>query len=45
MCCRDEIAAIEARVGDGSLHPMQAKRELARTITADFHTAEEGRAR
>ncbi len=36
----EEIAAIEARVADGSLHPMQAKRDLARTITADFHTQE-----
>ncbi len=33
-----EIAAIEARIADGSLHPMQAKRDLARTITADFHS-------
>jgi len=33
-----EIAAIEARIADESLHPMQAKRDLARTITADFHT-------
>ena len=36
----DAIAAIEAAIGDGSLHPMQAKRDLARTLTADFHTAE-----
>ena len=35
-----EIAAIEARIADESLHPMQAKRDLARTITADFHTPE-----
>lgn len=34
-----EIEAVEARVADGSLHPMQAKRDLSRTITADFHTA------
>jgi tyrosyl-tRNA synthetase len=34
------IAAIEARIADQSLHPMQAKRDLARTITADFHTPE-----
>ena len=33
-----DIAAIEAHTADGSLHPMQAKRDLARTITADFHT-------
>jgi tyrosyl-tRNA synthetase len=35
-----EIAAIEARIADETLHPMQAKRDLARTITADFHTPE-----
>ncbi len=35
-----EITAIEARIADESLHPMQAKRDLARTITADFHTPE-----
>jgi tyrosyl-tRNA synthetase len=35
-----EIAAIETRIADESLHPMQAKRDLARTITADFHTPE-----
>lgn len=35
----DEIARTEAAIGDGSLHPMQAKRDLARTITADFHTS------
>ena len=36
-----QIATIEARIADASLHPMQAKRNLARTITADFHTPEE----
>jgi tyrosyl-tRNA synthetase len=35
-----EIARIEQQVADGTLHPMQAKRDLVRTITADFHTAE-----
>jgi len=34
------IAAIEAGIADGSLHPMQAKRDLARMITADFSSAE-----
>ena len=34
------IAAIEARIAAETLHPMQAKRDLARTITADFHTPE-----
>ena len=36
----DEIAAIEEQIAKGSLHPMQAKRDLARTITTDFHTPE-----
>jgi tyrosyl-tRNA synthetase len=36
----DEIAAITARMADHSLHPMEAKRALARTLTADFHTPE-----
>ena len=35
-----DIAAIEASITSGLLHPMQAKRDLARTITADFHTPE-----
>ena len=36
-----EIEAIEARIADASLHPMQAKRDLARTITAGFHSPAE----
>ena len=36
-----DIAAIEDSIASGRLHPMQAKRDLARTITADFHSAEE----
>ncbi len=32
-----EIEAMEARVAGGELHPMQAKKDLARTITAGFH--------
>ena len=35
-----EIAAIERRIAAGELHPMQGKRDLARTITSDFHTPE-----
>jgi tyrosyl-tRNA synthetase len=35
-----EIARIEAEILAGKLHPMQAKRDLARTITAGFHTPE-----
>ena len=34
----DQIADIDSRIADESLHPMQAKRDLARTITADFHS-------
>jgi len=35
-----DIAQIEADIASEKLHPMQAKRDLARTITADFHTPE-----
>jgi tyrosyl-tRNA synthetase len=35
-----EIASIQAGIAAGTLHPMQAKRDLARAITADFHTVE-----
>jgi tyrosyl-tRNA synthetase len=31
-------AAIEAEMAAGTLHPMQAKRDLARMLTADFHS-------
>jgi len=34
-----DIAAIEAEMAAGTMHPMQAKRDLARCITADFHNA------
>jgi len=33
-----EIAAMQAEVAAGTLHPMQAKKNLAHTITADFHS-------
>jgi len=36
-----EIDAMHARVANGELHPMQAKKDLAHTITADFHSAAE----
>ena len=36
----DAIAKIDADIASGALHPMQAKRDLARTITADFHSLE-----
>jgi tyrosyl-tRNA synthetase len=35
-----EIQGIQERISAEALHPMQAKRDLARTITADFHTPE-----
>src|SRR5580704_7234614 len=36
-----EIAAMQEQVRAGSLHPMQAKKNLAWTITRDFHSKEE----
>ena len=33
-----QIDAMQARVISGDLHPMQAKKDLAHTITADFHS-------
>ncbi len=33
-----EIAEMQADVATGALHPMQAKKNLAHTITADFHS-------
>ena len=34
-----EIAATQERIAKGELHPMSVKLELARLITADFHSA------
>ncbi|MGD0797859.1 MAG: tyrosine--tRNA ligase [Acidobacteriaceae bacterium] len=36
-----EIAQMQADVASGTLHPMQAKKNLAWTITRDFHSAAE----
>ena len=36
----DEIHALSERIAGGELHPMQAKRDLARLITSGFHTPE-----
>ena len=36
---QSEVDALKAEVAAGSLHPMEAKKRLARTITADFHGA------
>lgn len=33
-----EIEQMRSDVASGSLHPMEAKKKLARTITADFHS-------
>jgi tyrosyl-tRNA synthetase len=35
-----EIETIKADVASGALHPMQAKKNLAHTITRDFHSQE-----
>jgi tyrosyl-tRNA synthetase len=35
---------MQEQVGEGSLHPMQAKKNLAWTITRDFHSKEEAEA-
>jgi tyrosyl-tRNA synthetase len=34
---QSEVDALQAEVAAGKLHPMEAKKRLARTITADFH--------
>src|SRR5271168_4322788 len=36
---QSEIAQMQADVASGTLHPMQAKKNLAHTITKDFHSA------
>ncbi len=38
---QSEIDALRAGVAAGSVHPMDTKKRLARTIVADFHSAEE----
>jgi tyrosyl-tRNA synthetase len=35
---QSDIVAMALLISAGHLHPMQAKRDLARTITADFHS-------
>jgi len=39
----DAIAQIKADAASGKAHPMALKKELARSIVADFHSAEEAR--
>jgi tyrosyl-tRNA synthetase len=36
----DEVAAVERGLADGSLHPMEAKAQLAREIVSIFHSDE-----
>jgi tyrosyl-tRNA synthetase len=38
---QSEIAQMQADVASGALHPMQAKKNLAHTITRDFHSQAE----
>ena len=38
---QSQIDAMQARVTAGELHPMQAKKDLAHTITTDFHSPAE----
>jgi tyrosyl-tRNA synthetase len=38
---QSRIDAMQARVTAGDLHPMQAKKDLAHSITADFHSPAE----
>jgi tyrosyl-tRNA synthetase len=37
-----DIARMKQDVGSGAAHPMELKKNLARTIVADFHSAEAG---
>ena len=41
---QSQIDAMQADVASGSLHPMQAKKNLAHSITADFHSPAEAAA-
>jgi tyrosyl-tRNA synthetase len=38
---QSEVDGLRTQVASGSLHPMEAKKQLARTIVADFHSAED----
>ena len=37
---RDEIAALKAKMDSGALHPKEVKKQLARELTARFHSIE-----
>jgi tyrosyl-tRNA synthetase len=41
---QSQIDAMQAEVASGNLHPMQAKKNLAHSITADFHSEAEANA-
>jgi len=41
---QSQIDAMQASVARGELHPMQAKKDLAHSITADFHSPTEANA-
>jgi tyrosyl-tRNA synthetase len=41
---QSEIAAMQQQVASGALHPMQAKKNLAHAITADFHSSADANA-
>jgi tyrosyl-tRNA synthetase len=38
---QSEVDGLKAEVASGALHPMEAKKRLARAIVADFHSVEE----
>ena len=38
---QSEVDALRSEVAAGTLHPMEVKKRLARTIVTDFHSAEE----
>ncbi len=38
---QSEVDALQAEVAAGDLHPMEIKKRLARTLVADFHSAED----
>ena len=40
---QSEVERMQAEVANGSLHPMEAKKRLARTIVAGFHSEEAAR--
>ncbi len=37
---QSNVSAMQVEVANGTLHPMEAKKRLARTIVADFHSVE-----